>query len=95
MEEYKCIDKRDKRTEKLFLRLPSLLYGEDSGQDTKAEKSLLRGKHPLSCDVEVCPFVVIGNNGDALCRCLLTYYPNDSVAYVGFFEADQNVDAVR
>jgi hypothetical protein len=30
-----------------------------------------------------------------MCRCLLTYYENDPVGYVGFFEARNNLSAVR
>lgn len=94
MKEYVCIDKKDPKTEKLFLRLPSLLYKNDSPQDIKTERALLKGTHPLSLDVNVFPFVVIDRAGNPVCRCLLTYYPNDPVAYVGFFEAFNEAEAV-
>lgn len=95
MKNYLCIDQSDRRTKPLFLGLPSRLYGEDCPQDLSTEKQLLNGKHPLSTDVEIFPFVVINPCGIALCRCLLTYYPHDPTAYVGFFEARPEIDAVR
>ena len=94
MKDYKCIDKNDERTKRLFLSLPSRLYGDDCPQDKKTEKELLESKHPLSADVEVFPFVVTDSTEKALCRCMLTYYEGDSTAYVGFFEAYNDADAV-
>lgn len=96
MKQYICYAaSNDRKTRRLFLRLPSMLYGDDCPQDKATEKQLLRGKHPLSPDVEVFPFVVTDRSGNPLCRCLLTYYPGDPVAYVGFFEAFDDPDAVR
>lgn len=95
MEKYTCIEVKDKKTRKCFLALPSKLYGDDCPQDRKTEKLILEGRHPLSGDIEVTPFVTVDRQGDVLCRCLLTYYKDDPVAYVGFFEAYREEDAVR
>lgn len=95
MESYKCIQVNDKRARKQFLALPRKLYGEDCPQDRKTEKLILTGKHPISPDMEITPFLTVDGKGTVLCRCLLTYYPDDPVAYVGFFEAYENVDAVK
>lgn len=81
--------------QKLFLRLPARLYGSDCPQDLKVEKQLLRGEHPISACFEVIPFVTTDARGKALCRCALTYYPDDETAYLGFFEAYNDVEAVK
>lgn len=92
---YNCQEAKDKKLQKLFLRLPARLYGSDCPQDAKTEQQLLQGKHPLSACIEVIPFVTMDTRGKALCRCMLTYYPDDDTAYLGFFEAYHEPEAVR
>ena len=88
-----CHTDNTKKTQALFLKLPGKLYGEKSPQDVKTEKQLLQGKHPLSPDFRVYPFVVT-RRGEPVCRSLLTVYDGDDQAYVGFFEAEQDERAV-
>lgn len=95
MNAYTCIEVADRRSVKQFLSLPSRLYEADCPQDRKTEQLLLTGKHPLSPDLQITPFLTVDSKGRAICRCLLTYYVNDPVAYVGFFEAFPDEDAVR
>jgi hypothetical protein len=72
-----------------------MIYKTNCPQDLTTEKSILRGTHPLSKDIETNIFVVTDENYTPICRCLMTYYKNDSVAYVGFFESQYNIDAVK
>lgn len=95
MNTYNCREAKDKKLQKLFLKLPGQLYEGDCPQDIKAEKQLLRGCHRLSDCFEVIPFVTMDQSGRAICRCMLTYYPEDERAYVGFFEAYDIPDAVK
>lgn len=95
MNTYKCLEAKNKKLQTLFLRLPAQLYGDDCPQDLKSEKQLLRGNHPLSACFEVIPFVTLDSSGKVVCRCMLTYYPDDETAYLGFFEAYNTLDAVQ
>ena len=95
MGNYRCLTQNDYRTKKLFLSFPSYIYGDDCPQDYDTEEQLLNGTHVLSPDIEVRPFVVINRARVPICRCLLTYYKDDPVAYVGFFESVNNQFGVR
>ena len=86
-----------------FLALPGKLYQKDElTQDYDTEYKLLHEKHTLSKYFNITPFVVIDKNSQMpVARCMLTYYPEDDVAYFGFFEcigqqeiAEQLLDAV-
>lgn len=84
----KCLTVNDKKTRRLFLSLPNEIYDKNEcPQDYKTEKKILDGTHVLSKDFSIKPFVVIDEYNHPICRCILTYYPDDSVGYVGFFEA--------
>lgn len=89
----KCLTKQDEKTTALFLSLPKRLYKKDCPQDKKTEREILNGRHILSNDIEVYPFVVVDKNDIPLCRALLTCNKDDTTAYVGFFEAYDNSDA--
>ena len=91
----KCLTKQDKETQPLFLSLPAMLYKGDNPQNKQTELELLTGTHLLSGSFEVFPFVTADNQGNPLCRALLTCYLNDSVGYVGFFEAYDDPDGVQ
>ena len=71
-----------------FLALPGKLYQKDElTQDYDTEYKLLHEKHTLSKYFNITPFVVIDKNSQMpVARCMLTYYPEDDVAYFGFFE---------
>lgn len=93
---YKCLTKESKGYKKYWLNLPSLLYKKDENpQDYKTEKQLLNGTHPISCDIEIHPFVMVNSENKPVARCLLTYYPEDDNAYLGFFESENNITAMR
>ena len=96
MRTYKCLSGNNKQTINKFLNLPKEIYSKDLlPQDYKTEKEILNGTHTLSPNIKVYPFVMVGDTGTTYCRCLLTYYNNDPVAYLGFFEAHNNKSAVR
>ena len=82
-----------------FLRLPGKLYPKGScPQDRKVEQQILTGKHALSSEITVMPFVVYkyeDNKGRVTARSLVTFYENDRKAYVGFFESLNDVEACR
>ena len=76
-----------------FLALPGRLY--DSGelmQNEKEEHAILKGTHVLSHYFMVTPILVY-EGGKAVSRGILTVYPEDEVAYLGFFESENNSDA--
>lgn len=80
-----------------FLDFPKCLYPKGScPQDMKVEKQVLGGKHALSKDMVVMPFVVYiinDNRRTVAARSLVTLYENDRNAYVGFFESLDHVEA--
>jgi hypothetical protein len=92
---YRCLTANNEATQKLFLRLPSMLYGEDCPQDIKTEKQLLTNQHVLSSDIKVFPFIVVDDKNTPVCRCMMTYYDNDPNAYIGFFESQDDIEAVK
>ena len=95
MKVFECREAKDRKSRAQFLSLPGKLYGQDCPQDLKTEKQLLAGTHVLSPDFEVIPFVTTDSSGRVICRCALTYYPGDERAYLGFFEAFEELEAVK
>ena len=79
-----------------FLALPKTLYPrERRPQDTKAEKAILNGTHPLSGEFTVRAYLAVDDGASPQGRCVLTYYPDDPAAYVGFFECVEDLDVCR
>ena len=95
-EKYICMRGNRKEVRGLFLALPERLYPKKLlPQNKETEKKLLEGHHPLSPDFRVIPFVVADEKRKPLCRCLLTIYPGDTTAYVGYFESVKSVKVCR
>jgi len=69
-----------------FLELPKKLYTRrERVQNEEEERELLLGKHVLSKYFSLYKLLVY--QGDQACaRCTVTIYPDDPVAYLGFFE---------
>ncbi|MGN0395168.1 MAG: hypothetical protein ACI4EF_07385, partial [Coprococcus sp.] len=85
-----CILVKTEKEKRLFLSLPQKLYKrKECTQDIETEKQLLNGTHPLSAQVELYPYIYVENDA-VICRCILTYYKEDSFAYIGFFESINN-----
>ncbi len=79
-----------------FLALPKALYPrERRTQDTKAERAILNGTHPLSGELTVRAYLAVDDGASPQGRCVLTYYPDDPAAYVGFFECVEDLDVCR
>lgn len=80
----------DKECNRLFLDFPATLYGpQEIMQNIKEETALLEGAHFLNRYVTLTKFLVMENE-QVLARCVLTEYPEEDTAYVGFFECVQN-----
>ncbi|WP_314830427.1 hypothetical protein [uncultured Streptococcus sp.] len=64
----------------------------DAGLILEEELALIEGSHPLSSDLDTYAFVGYMNSQPCI-RGLLTFYPNDEAAYLGFFESinDQQI----
>lgn len=96
-----------KEIQRRFLRIPREIFGRNLVLDEKAkdsaviynfserklEKAILLGKHPLSGDFQIEPFVVC-KKGKSICRCIVTLYDDEEVAYVGFFASYPMKEAV-
>lgn len=105
MRQLVCIYGDDKYIKKQFLALPERIFGKElvlgegaikipSFQDKKLETSILNGRHVLSSQFEVMPFIVL--EGDkCVARSLVTLYADDAAAYVGFFESYDDSQAVH
>ena len=96
MKKYRCIEVKSEKHKKMFLNFPSRVYiDDDCPQDIKTEKQILNGTHVVSTDIEIFPYIVLDETNDIVCRCLMTYYKDDPVAYLGFFESFNNLSAVK
>ena len=73
-----------------FLLLPKRLYDRKKcTQNEREEEELLRRSHVLSKYFDV-RGILIYQDQDPVARCLVTLYPGDDNAYVGFFECIQD-----
>lgn len=83
--------------DRMFLELPKTLYPrEKRTQDTKGERAILNGTHPLSGEFTVRAYLAVDESGTSpQGRCVLTYYEDDPAAYVGFFECVEDLDVCR
>lgn len=95
MSDYRTISENNPALRKAFLALPKRLYTRKScPQDRKCEEQILTGSHLLSSDFTVYPFVVL-RDGVPVSRCILTVYPEDKEGYFGFFESENDPEAVK
>lgn len=82
-----------------FLNLPNKIYEKEScPQDYKTEQQILNGTHVLIKDIQVMPFVAYMQFGAKLVemsRCLVTFYENDTKAYLGYFESIDNTEICK
>lgn len=76
-----------------FLDFPEQLYEPEFRTEKREElRDLLAERHVLSRYFTVVPLVV-RESGELLARCVLTFYPGDETAYLGFFETKDNPQA--
>lgn len=93
---YKVIKVKTKKDIKEFIRLPKRLYKRKFRTQRKSiEKQILLGRHSLSTTFKAIGFIVKDTHNKVLSRCVLTMYPNESVAYIGFFESYNCVASVK
>ena len=79
-----------------FLELPGRLYPKkECIQQPAEEEKILSGTHVMSQNFSYFPMLVLDEQGSALCRAVLTVYPEDPEAFLGFFESEDNEDAAR
>lgn len=91
---YTSMDK-DNFTEE-FISLPKRLYSKNTiTQNEKEERELLAGTHILSRYFSVTPFIAVDENEKCVSRCAVTIYPDDDTAFLGLFESENDIDAVR
>ena len=78
-----------------FLELPGKLYTKKTcTQQPEEERRIVTGTHVLSHYFSVFPLLVLDEDGGALSRAVLTVYPHDPEAYLGFFESADDKVAV-
>ena len=84
---YRCKRVKTKTDIQMFLNFPTTLYDDDNPRNKKEEKQLITGRHPISPDIEFYPYIVLDSFNLVVCRGALTYYKDDDVAYLGFFDS--------
>lgn len=78
-----------------FLTLPKRIYAKNElMQNESDEAALLNGTHILSSYFTVAP-ILIYRGGTAVSRAVVTVYPDDSTAYLGFFESENDSEAAK
>lgn len=90
----KCIQfEQEKKYIKDFLELPKKLYTKDTNMENPGEvEKLLRGIHPLSKYFTLHKFLVY-RQAEVMGRFVITTYPEDENAYIGFFECVDDREA--
>lgn len=84
---------RSKEYIREFLDLPSRIYArQELMQDAEEERKLLEGRHVLSHYFTVTP-ILIYEDRRAVSRGILTVYPDEDRAFLGFFESENNAAA--
>ena len=78
-----------------FLSLPRKIHKKNElMQKISDEEMLLKGTHTLSRYFDMTAFVCY-EDGKAVGRCAVTIYHGKDEGYIGFFDAENNIDAVR
>ena len=88
-------DADNKKCVKDFLALPKRIYAKNELMQNDADEALLlNGTHILSRYFTVTPILVYRGE-TAVSRAAVTVYPNDSTAYLGFFESEDDSEAAK
>lgn len=86
----------EKELVRKFLELPGRLYKKrEIMQQPEEERRILEGTHVLSHYFTVYPLLVLDERGTAVSRAVLTVYPGDPKACLGFFESEDCTEAVK
>lgn len=93
---YKVLSGRGCEFTERFLSLPKKLYSKkEITQDEITERQILCGEHVLSENFSVVPYIVTDERGEVVSRCILTLYPENDTAFLGFFESINDLEACR
>lgn len=85
----------ERRRVRDFLRLPKKLYSRSTNMESPEEvKKLLLGIHPLSGYFRLTAFLIY-NGKEAVGRFCIVRYPEDALAYLGFFECVNSTAVAR
>ena len=68
-----------------FIKLSKKLYKNNNTENKNETKKILKETHPLSKYFKIYKFLIYKNK-KAVGRFIITVYPNDDTAYIGFFE---------
>lgn len=91
---YHLYSENDVFLRRRFLSLPQNLYPRERlTQEPKTERMLLAGRHPLSDNFTIWPFLALDEKNQPVARCMLTIYPGNETGYVGFFESEDSPEA--
>lgn len=86
--------KKEEHYIRKFLELPGRLYTKkELMQQPEEERKILEETHVLSHYFTVFPLLVLDENDTPVSRCVLTVYPGDEEAFLGFFESEDNEEA--
>lgn len=78
-----------------FLALPSRIHTKDKLMQKRSDElALLKGTHTLSKYFSFTAFLCYLEN-KIVARCAVTIYPDKDEAYLGFFDSEDNIDAVK
>lgn len=77
-----------------FIKLPYKIYSKNNTQNANEIKLILEEKHPLSKYFKIYKFLIYQNN-NVVGRFIITIYPNDKTAYIGFFECINDADVSK
>lgn len=78
-----------------FLALPKRLYDKkELMQNESEERAILTGTHVLSHSFTITPLLIYDGK-KAVSRAIVTVYPDDDTAYLGFFESENDHAAAK
>ncbi len=79
-----------------FLDLPKHIYGKhEIMQEEDTERAILTGTHTLSHYFQVLGLLAVDEQKRAIGRASITIYPDNTTAYLGFFECENCIEACR
>lgn len=77
-----------------FINFSIKLYKNDCTENKEETKQILEGNHPLSKYFNIYKFLIYDNK-KVVGRFAITAYPDDTTAYLGFFECVNNKDVAK
>ncbi|MDO4283079.1 MAG: hypothetical protein Q4D02_05510 [Clostridia bacterium] len=78
-----------------FLSLPKKLYSKDEMmQNIEEERKILENRHILSKYFRIKKFLVYQGK-EVVARCIVTFYDQDDISYIGFFECIDDLKCAK